>query len=88
MIGETGMVENFDLSLSSSFIRKLELSEMLKFSTIPVSPIMSLFNQFSTRSVKISGEISLLRQGLLDLSFWSFLTLLQHGIEKVERHLL
>ena len=24
----------------------------------------------------------------LDLSFWSFLTFLHHGIEKVERHLL
>ena len=24
----------------------------------------------------------------LDLSFWSFLTFLQHGIEEVERHLL
>ena len=51
--GETGMVDNFDVSLSSSFIRKmkLELSETSKLSTIPVSPIMSLFNQFSTRSV-------------------------------------
>ena len=58
MIGETGMVENFDVSLCLSFIRKktflqvlmkLEQSETSKFSTIPVSPIMSLFNQFSTR---------------------------------------
>ena len=24
----------------------------------------------------------------LDLSFWSFLTFLHHGIEEVERHLL
>ena len=30
---------------------KLKLSETSKFSTIPVSPIMSLFNQFSTRSL-------------------------------------
>ena len=30
---------------------KLELSETSKLSTIPVSPIMSLFNQFSTRPV-------------------------------------
>ena len=60
MIGETGMVDNFDVSLSSSFIRKkkffflmkLELSETSKLSTIPVSPIMSLFNQFSTRLFK------------------------------------
>ena len=54
LIGETGMVDNFDVSLSSSFIRKmmkLELSETSKLSTIPVSPIMSLFNQFSTRSL-------------------------------------
>ena len=29
-----------------------------------------------------------LRQDPLDLSFWSFLTFLHHGIEKVERHLL
>ena len=30
----------------------------------------------------------LLKAGPLDLSFWSFLTFLHHGIEKVERHLL
>ena len=29
-----------------------------------------------------------LKAGPLDLSFWSFLTFLHHGIEKVERHLL
>ena len=29
-----------------------------------------------------------LRQDPLDLSFWSFLTFLHHGIEEVERHLL
>ena len=29
-----------------------------------------------------------LRQDPLDLSFWSFLTFLYHGIEEVERHLL
>ena len=29
-----------------------------------------------------------LRQDPLDLSFWSFLTFLHHGIEKVERHLV
>ena len=54
------MVENFDVSLCLSFIRKkrpflpdeallfflmkLKQSETSKFSTIPVSPIMSLFN--------------------------------------------
>ena len=49
MIGETGMVENFDVSLCLSFIRKkstflmkLKQSETSKFSTIPVSPIMSM----------------------------------------------
>ena len=31
---------------------------------------------------------SYLRQDPLDLTFWSFLTFLHHGIEKVERHLL
>ena len=35
-----------------------------------------------------SNLTSLLRQDPLDLSFWSFLTFLHHGIEKVERHLL
>ena len=35
------------------------------------------------------GEYGPLRQDPpLDLSFWSFLTFLHHGIEKVERHLL
>ena len=29
-----------------------------------------------------------LRQDPLDLSFWSFLTFLHHGIEEVDRHLL
>ena len=29
-----------------------------------------------------------IRQDPLDLSFWSFLTFLHHGIDKVERHLL
>ena len=29
-----------------------------------------------------------LRQDPLDLRFWSFLTFLHHGIEKVKRHLL
>ena len=29
-----------------------------------------------------------LKAGPLDLSFWSFLTCLHHGIEDVERHLL
>ena len=29
-----------------------------------------------------------LRQGPLDLSFWSLLIFLHHGIEEVERHLL
>ena len=58
MIGKTGMVNSFDVSLSSSFIRKkrpsssllclfflmkLELSKTSKLSTIPVLPIMSLF---------------------------------------------
>ena len=61
MIGETGMVDNFDVSLSSSFIRKkkklffflmkLELSETSKLSTIPVSPIMSKFT-FSRECVQ------------------------------------
>ena len=72
MIGRTGMVDSFNVSLSASFIRKkirlqafasgirlflpddsarLALSETLKLSTIPVLPIMSLFNQFSTGSV-------------------------------------
>ena len=31
---------------------------------------------------------SCLKAGPLDLSFWSFLTFLHHGIEEVERHLL
>ena len=62
MIGETGMVDNFDVSLSSSFIifflMKLELSETSKLSTIPVSLIMSLFNQFSTRLVLLVNVFS------------------------------
>ena len=51
MIDKTGMVDSFEVSLSSSFIRKLfflmklELSETSKLSTIPVLPIMSLFSQ-------------------------------------------
>ena len=37
--------------LLSFLLMKLKQSETSKFSTIPVSPIMSLFNQFCTRSV-------------------------------------
>ena len=33
-------------------------------------------------------RLSLLKAGPLDLSFWSFLTFLHHGIEEVERHFL
>ena len=33
-------------------------------------------------------RLQALRQDPLDLSFWSFLTFLHHGIEKVETHLL
>ena len=60
------MVDNSDASLSLSFIRKkrnlfflmkLEQIEKSKLSTIPVSPIMSLFNQFSTRLVLIGREL-------------------------------
>ena len=36
----------------------------------------------------VKGLVGGLRQDPLDLSFWSFLTFLHHGIEKVERHLL
>ena len=49
MIGKTGMVDNFNVALSSIFIRKkrpfflmkLKLSKTLKLSTFPVLPIMS-----------------------------------------------
>ena len=36
---------------------------------------------------RTDDEDGQLRQDPLDLSFWSFLTFLHHGIEKVERHL-
>ena len=39
---------------SGSFLIKFELSKTLKLSIIPVLPNMSLFNQFSTRSVSSS----------------------------------
>ena len=92
MIGETGMVDNFDVSLNSSFIRKkrrkekeglfflmkLELSETSKLSTIPVSPIMSLFNQFSTRSVThLHGE---------DIAGWFHSHKVSVFIEHLVRH--
>ena len=38
-------------------------------------------------NVIVSTLLSSLRQDHLDLSFWSLLTLLHNGIEKVERHL-
>ena len=41
----------------------------------------------STQNLRSSSGI-LLRQDPLDLSFWSFLTFLHHGIEEIERHLL
>ena len=40
-------------------------------------------------SVTRQGALHVLKAGPpLDLSFWSFLTFLHHGIEEVERHLL
>ena len=56
MIGRTGMVDSFNVSLSASFIRK-KLSETLRLSTIPVLPI----NRFSTGSVILSVGIFLKR---------------------------
>ena len=32
------------------------------------------------------GDTFLIRQDLLDLSFWSFFTFLHHGIERVKSH--
>ena len=39
-------------------------------------------------SFVIAGTVPVKAGPPLDLSFWSFLTFLHHGIEKVERHLL
>ena len=50
MIGETGMVENFDVSLF--FLMKLEQSETSKISTIPVSPIKNCSHFFEKMTVK------------------------------------
>ena len=36
----------------------------------------------------VTTEPNHLKAGPLDLSFWSFLTFLSHGIEEIERHLL
>ena len=36
----------------------------------------------------LNSSPSTLRHDPLDLSFWSFLTFLHHGIEEIERHLL
>ena len=45
LIGRTGLVDSFNVSLSASFILlKLVLSKTLKLSTNPVLPIMSLFS--------------------------------------------
>ena len=38
--------------------------------------------------MEIVQRLKKLRQDPLDLSFWSFLTFLHDGIEKVVRHLL
>ena len=78
MIGETGMVDIFDVSLSSSFIRnffirnfflmKLELSETSKISTIPVSPISAI-----TTKSKIFAPLFLYDPvGAFDLDFVDF----------------
>ena len=45
-------------------------------------------SEFKKKKTCIALKNRLLRQDHLDLSFWSFLTFLHHGIEEVERHLL
>ena len=44
--------------------------------------------QLVSRMDSVKTASDQLRQDPLDLSFWSFLTFLHHGIEEVERHLL
>ena len=62
MIGKTGMVDNFDVSLISSFLMKLEMSETSKQSTIPVLPIMSKYVD-----VEITLEVSVFMISCVDL---------------------
>ena len=57
-----------------------------------LSPLMLAYQGFALFAIT-SLELFyllllLLRQDPLDLSFWSFLTFLHHGIEDVDRHLL
>ena len=47
-----------------------------------------IFSDFFSHFVWTSWHSRFKAGPLLDLSFWSFLTFLHHGIEEVERHLL
>ena len=51
---------------------------------------LALFDEKLSRKALHHDDLSTLKAGPppLDLSFWSFLTFLHHGIEEVERHLL
>ena len=76
------------LLMMKLYIRNVWVKEIW---SICINLILSLWSETHS-SVKNSNIIlvSYLRQDPppLDLSFWSFLTFLHHGIEEVERHLL
>ena len=87
---QTPTFSKYSLSLSLSFNLSLTVNHV-----VFAGPLLSLFilmastgshnaNKKSTREKVLSS----IKAGPLDLSFWSFLTFLHHGIEKGGRYLL
>ena len=70
----------------------LEIESCLQPCDLNCASSMSLAKEESRPPGKITEKAAQaqedLRQDPLDLSFWSFLTFLHHGIEEVKRHLL
>ena len=89
----TTVVKNFSppTQLGEIFLRlSAALAQLSSIRGVPDDSYNKVTLQWS-RLVKLNVEHFLvLRQDPppLDLSFWSFLTFLHHGIEEVERHLL
>ena len=70
------------------FLNKIDLQNLAK--SDPQADFVTWFlcSGWSDTHKRIYFWKLWLRQDPLDLSFWSFLTFLHHGIEEVERHLL
>ena len=82
-------MENLRKRVNVKIVRSDEEEKILKLVAKPTFAQQVIFNEHLV-GIQNHKEKVLLRQDPppLDLSFWSFLTFLQDGIEEIERHLL